>query len=56
MRIRVSQGFALAFLFLACQKPEALTAAKAEALHANLNGGLCPRCLLRGVLDDAEDS
>jgi hypothetical protein len=32
MRIRVSQGFALAFLFLACQKPEPLTAAKAEAI------------------------
>jgi hypothetical protein len=32
MRIRVSQGFALAFLFLACQKPEPLTAAKADAI------------------------
>jgi hypothetical protein len=30
MRIRVSQGFTLAFLFLACQKPEPLTAARAE--------------------------
>ncbi len=32
MRIRISQGFALALLFLACQKPEPLTAAKAEAI------------------------
>jgi hypothetical protein len=31
MRIRISQGLALAFLFLACQKPEPLTAEKAEA-------------------------
>jgi len=32
MRIRLSQGLALAFLFLACGKPEPLTAAKADSI------------------------